>query len=114
MSAKIHSERSTTSDPAVGLQGLVRKHRHKWFAHTIREAENGWSGPHDHIEDAARAALLAWESEGDTCYIAQGRKLTKAEYEEQGAEYTWEVDTLNAMKLVLPNEKLTDRHAENQ
>jgi hypothetical protein len=103
MSTKIHSERPTTSDPAVGLQGLVRKHRHKWFSHTSREAENGWSGPHDHIEDAARAALLAWEAEGDTCYIAQGRKLTKAEYEEQGAEYTWEVDTINALKLVLPN-----------
>lgn len=88
----------------ASLQGLVRKCRHKWFAHTSREAENGWSGPHDHIEDAARAALLAWEAEGDTCWIAQGRKLTKAEYEEQGAEYTWEVDTLNAIKLALPNE----------
>jgi hypothetical protein len=91
-------------DGAVRLQGLVRKPRHKWFAHAHREAENGWIGPHDHIEDAARAALLAWEAEGDTCYIAQGRKLTNAEYEEHGAEYTWEVDTLNAMKLVLPND----------
>lgn len=109
MSTKIHSERPTTSDPAVGLQGLVRKHRHKWFAHTSRDAENGWSGPHDHMEEAARAALLAWEAEGDTCWIVQGRKLTKAEYEEQGAEYTWEVDTINAMMLRLPNEKLTNR-----
>lgn len=82
---------------------LLRKPRRKWFAHTCKDAENGWSGPHDHIEDAARAALLAWEAEGDTCWIAQGRKLTKSEYEEQGAEYTWEVDTLNAMRLVLPN-----------
>lgn len=94
----------TADDSRVVLQGLVRKHRHKWFAHTERTAENGWNGPHDHIEQAARAALLAWEAEGDTCWIAQGRKLTKAEYEERGGEYTWEVETQNAMRLVLPNE----------
>jgi hypothetical protein len=100
-----NNQSKTDGLAAVDLQPLVRKPRRKWFAHTCKDAENGWSGPHDHMEDAARAALLAWESEGDTCWIAQGRKLTKAEYEEQGAEYTWEVDTLNAIKLVLPNER---------
>ena len=96
-------EISTELPPEICLEGLKRKPRHKWFAHTELSAENGWTGPHDHIEAAARAALLAWEAEGDTCYIAQGRKLTKAECEEQGAEYTWEVDTRHAIKLVLLN-----------
>jgi hypothetical protein len=114
MSSQISTAVGADDDGAVRLHGLVRKRRHKWFAHTSREAENGWSGPHNHIEDAARAALLAWEAEGDTCYIAQGRKLTKAEYEEQGAEYTWEVDTLNAMKLVLPNDQAQRPDGGNQ
>ena len=117
MNSQISKTVGADGEGAVRLQGLVRKPRHKWFAHTSREAENGWSGPHDHIEDAARATLLAWEAEGDTCYIAQGRKLTKTEYEEQGAEYTWEVDMLNAMKLVLPNvsdRRPGERHANEK
>jgi hypothetical protein len=101
---KAETQKLMKTEPAeVCLDGLRRKPRHKWFAHTDPSAASGWSGPHDHIEDAARAALLAWEAEGDTCYLKQGRKLSKAEYEEQGAEYTWEVDTLNAIKLVLMN-----------
>jgi hypothetical protein len=92
----------------ICLAGLNLKPRHKWFSHTNPDAENGWSGPHDHIEDAARAALVAWEAEGDTCYIAPGRKLTKAESEEQGAEYTWEVATRNALKLVLPSRSVPE------
>lgn len=109
MNSQISKTISADSDGAVRLQGLVRKPRHKWFAHTCRDAENGWSGPHDHMEEAARAALLAWEAEGDTCWIAQGRKLTKAEYEEQGEEYTWEVDTINAMMLRLSHDKAKTR-----
>lgn len=89
---------------AVGCTALVRKPRRKWFAHTERNADDGWNGPHDHMEDAARAALLAWEADGDTCWITQGRKLTKAEYEERGAQYTWEVEIENAIMLKLPND----------
>lgn len=90
-------------EAAADLQPLVRKPRRKWFAHIERNAGEGWSGPHDHMEDAARAALLAWEAAGDICWITQGRKLTKAEYEEQGAQYTWEVEIENAIMLKLPN-----------
>lgn len=97
------NEHELLTQPApAALEALVLKPRHKWFAHTCKQAENGWSGPHAHMEQAAQAALLAWEAEGDTCWIAQGRKLTKSEVEECGAEYTWEVDTIHAMMLKLP------------
>ena len=93
----------------VPASTLVRKPRHKWFAHTCREAESGWTGPHDHIEDALRAALLSWEADGDTAWVTQGRKLTKLEADEIGAEYSWEVDTRNAMKFMLPNAQVERR-----
>ena len=86
----------------INLDALRIKPRHKWFSHTDEQAENGWLGPHKHIEDAAKAALLTWESEGDTCWIAQGRKMTKAEMQESGDDYAWEVDVFNAMMLKLP------------
>jgi hypothetical protein len=38
-------------------------------------------------------------------FVAQGYKLTKAEIEERGDEYTWEVDTLHAFEIKLPNAK---------
>ncbi len=91
------------STGGCSLDSLVRKPRHKWFAHTCRDAESGWTGPHDHIEDALRAALFAWEADGDTAWVTQGRKLTKLEADEIGAEYSWEVDARNAMKFMIPN-----------
>lgn len=88
----------------VRLEPLVRKPRHGWFAHVCKSAEDGWCGPYSTIEQAA-AVVLA-DEETDTCYVALGRKLRKYEIEEMGADYTYEVESRKAIKLVLPNEKL--------
>ena len=80
---------------------LILEPRREWFAHVDREAEDGWSGPHNNIDSALRAVLLDWERDSYTAYVAQGRKLTKREREEMGVDYSWEVDTKNAMEVRL-------------
>lgn len=84
---------------------LTLRPRHKWFGHTCREAEDGWIGPHAHIEDAVReAALDGYDGDWLGCWVAQGRRLRKSEREEMGVEYHWEVDTRNAIRVELPKE----------
>lgn len=75
---KAETQKLTKAMPEVCLDGLRRKPRHKWFAHCEPTAENGWSGPHDHIEDAARAALLAWQSESDTRWPGSLQPVVRA------------------------------------
>jgi hypothetical protein len=82
---------------------LILKPRRKWFAHVCCDAEDGWSGPHNSIDSALRVELLNCESDSYTAYVAQGRKLTKREREEMGVDYSWEVDTKNAMEVRLQN-----------
>jgi len=73
------------------------KLRHKWFSCTDKDADEGWFGPCATIEDA----FIQCQSDmgGGIAYIGQGHRLTKAEIEEYGAEYEWEVDTRNLLKI---------------
>ncbi len=82
----------------VNFSALVRHPRHKWFGAVFREDER-WHGPYDNIEEAARAAVCEYGER--VCYVGQGRRLTKAEADENG--YDWEVDTRNALRIELPN-----------
>ena len=75
------------------LLKLRLKPRYKWFSQTSPDAEGGWYGPSDTIE-AAYIECISNELTS-TIYVGQGRKLTKAEYEEFGVDFTWEVDTKN-------------------
>ena len=78
--------------------------RHKWFAHTTKDAEDGWVGPSDTIGDAV---LKAEEWFGDlhaSVFVAQGRKLKKWEIEDMEVEYDWEVESFEAFEVVIsPN-----------
>ena len=79
---------------------LVLRPRHKWFAAPETSQEDGWYGPFGRLEDAA---IECWSSNGsDRIFVTQGRKLTAAEIEEQGADYAWEVDAKAAFEIVLP------------
>jgi hypothetical protein len=56
-------------------------------------ADDGWIGPHKHIEDALAAIVedIDWER-GQPIYVRRGRKMKKAEMEEWGVEYQWQCD----------------------
>jgi hypothetical protein len=96
-----NSQSKTEGAAAVRVQPLVRQPRHKWFSSYDNECSDGWWGPHDTVE---AAALECYSNNGtERIFVAQGRKLTKAELEERGDEYTWEVDTLHAFEIKLPN-----------
>jgi hypothetical protein len=96
------------SRAAVRLDPLVRKPRHGWFAHVCLDAEDGWLGPYRLMEEAARTVLLD-EPHATEVWLAQGRKLRKHEIEEMGVGYTYEVDTRQSLKLVLPNRGISER-----
>ena len=75
------------------------KPRHAWFSATSKDAEE-WSGPHTSLHHAALAQMI--EFDAPVVYVAQGYRMSKAEREEKGVDYTWEVDTQNAIEIRLP------------
>jgi len=81
-----------------------------WFSHRCEMADDGWSGPHRHIEDALAAIVgdIEWES-GRPIYVRRGRKMKKAEMEEWGADYQYQCDGPSIV-VQLPNAKHIDRH----
>jgi hypothetical protein len=79
---------------------LVRPPRHKWFSADDIEAD-GWWGPHDTIEEAARDCILNSPT-GCRIFVAHGYKLLESE---RYAEYPWEVDAHLAFEIVLPDHK---------
>lgn len=79
---------------------LTLRHRHKWFSSSVRDAADGWYGPYASME---QAALKCADEEGShVLYVTQGYRMTKAEREEKGVEYTWEVQTLEAVEVRVP------------
>lgn len=88
---------------AYDLNRFSKKPRHKWFSASDRRADEGWYGPHNTIE----SALLEFASEYGhdvPCFVAQGYKLTKAELEDLGVDYEWEVSASDAIEIRLPSE----------
>ena len=83
------------------LEPLVRKPRHKWFSTYDRECGDGWWGPHDTIEAAARECVCN-AGRKERIFIARGHKLTEAE---RYSEFAWEVDAANAFEIILPNDR---------
>jgi hypothetical protein len=79
---------------------LCLRPRNKWFSAPSTEQANGWRGPFRKLEEAASRCWLLHPDY--RIFVAQGRKLTVAEIEEQGADYTWEVDSDAAFEIVLP------------
>lgn len=76
------------------------KPRHRWFSHTDKTACDGWSGPHDTIEDAVdRCDDECGVDASIPVYVAQGRKLRKDELGDMDVDFTWEVDTRNCFEI---------------
>ena len=91
-----------------GSDSVQRPVRHSgWFSHYHDEAEDGWDGPHKHIEDAVAAMVDndAW-GYGMPIYIRRGRKLTTAEREEWGVDYKHQC-TPPSIIVYLPNAVIT-------
>jgi hypothetical protein len=82
-----------------GLDPLVRKPRHKWFSTYDRECDDGWWGPHDTIEAAARECVCNVGRKRHI-FIAHGHKLAESE---RYSVFDWEVDVNNAFEIILPN-----------
>ncbi len=80
------------------LSRFVRRPRHKWFSAPDRRCEDGWYGPHDTIEAAARECASNCGA-GGPIFVGQGYRITKAEREEWGAEFDYQVDTENAIEI---------------
>ena len=95
------TDNRTADAPLGSLTPLTRQPRHKWFSTYDRDCEDGWWGPYDTVEDAARECVCQNGRE-NRIFIAQGHKLTKAE---RYGEFDWEVDAENAFEIILPNEK---------
>jgi hypothetical protein len=72
------------------------KPKHKWFCAADSECEM-WHGPYKSIE-AAAIEVLGWP-ECPRVWIAQGRKVTRAERDEWGNEHEWEVTSSEAFEL---------------
>ena len=86
------------------VRPLIRRKRHRWFSAPSRRCEDGWYGPHKTIEDAARECFINRGMEdGERIFVAQGYRMNKDEREEYGADFDWQVDSLSALEIVLPN-----------
>jgi len=70
--------------------------RHKWFSAESPEAED-WFGPHDSIGEAADECAESIVGSLDPrasfvgVFVTQGRKVTKLERKEWGAEHEYQV-----------------------
>lgn len=85
----------------TGLQlRLTKRYHHQWFSSSIRDAADGWYGPYKTLEEAA--LKRATEEGASVVYVAQGYKMTKAEREEWGIGFNWQVDTLSAVEVRVP------------
>lgn len=99
------SERLNTMANEIQAYDFSRfrlKPRYRWFSASDRAAPDGWLGPHKSISGAVIefACEYGWEV---PCFVAQGRKMTKAEIAESAFEYEWEIDEPeNAMEIRLP------------
>lgn len=94
------------------VRHLIRRKRHRWFSAPDRRCEDGWYGPHKTIEDAARECFINRTSEtGERIFVAQGYRMNKEEREEYGVDFDWQVDSLNALEIVLPNASGQGREA---
>jgi hypothetical protein len=95
--------RRTTSRATTGEgEAMKLKPRHRWFSAIARECEDGWYGPCKTIEQAISECVSANGSDG-SIFVGQGYRLNKQEKEDWGAEFDWQVDTLNAFEVVLPH-----------
>ena len=85
-----------------------------WFSHHCDKADDEWSGPHKHIEDALAAIVedCDWEW-GQPIYVRRGRKMKKAEIKEWGVEFQWQCDGPSIV-VHLPNAKLCHGEAERK
>ena len=78
--------------------------RHKWFAHTSKDAEDGWVGPSDTVGEAVLKAEEWFGDEHASCFVAQGRKLKRWEIEDMEVDYDWEVESNECFEVVIsPN-----------
>lgn len=81
---------------------LTLRPRWRWFAHTCRDAEDGWYGPHRTIGAAVLDAVSNCDDGYRVAFVAQGRKLSKREMDDMDVEYSWEVVSANAFEVRLP------------
>lgn len=81
------------------------KPRHRWFASTDKDACEGWYGPHKTIEAAFNDCQdQELPDQSFPIYVAQGRKMTKADLEEEEMEdvdFEWLVDTKEVFEIRL-------------
>lgn len=80
---------------------LTLPKRHKWFSNWDRDSEDGWWGPHDTIEAAARECVVMDEGPDRRIFIVHGYKLKESERYD---EFAWEVDARNAFEIILPKQ----------
>lgn len=102
-------ETSTNAATPVPLARLVRHGRDRWFWTHDKDAEE-WMGPFKTIDaaiaDAEIYRSVDWYPGTLTgpIYIGLGTRTTKAEREDWGVDFTHQIDSDNALTILLPNE----------
>ena len=102
MEAKSTLEKPESAKANRSCGSMQRMGRRRWFAHLCLYAEDGWAGPFKTIDEAIGATLKDeewWDIHIHPIYITTGRKLSKAEIEEMGVDYAWEVATDEAWAI---------------
>lgn len=88
--------------PDNSLGRFIKKPYHKWFSAPCRKLDAGWYGPHETVEAAVIECAKNQEENGQPIFVAQAYKLTRAERDEWGGEFSWQVDVQNAIEVRLP------------
>ena len=87
----------------VDIARFVLRPRHKWFIHYCKEADDGWFGPYNHIEEAVAGFLSTYPDEIESVFVCQGRRTTKAERDEWAVDFTWQCDTQICIEIPTPH-----------
>lgn len=80
------------SEPFNNLaEALHRTRGWKWFATTDLTGAEGWTEPKETLEEALHDVLEGWPEKPLTALVGQGRRATKADYDEgldEGSAWT--------------------------
>lgn len=86
------------TDTERSAASLILQPKHLWFSSEGLNCKT-WFGPFRTVEGAALECYT--NSGSEKIFIAQGRRLTKAQKKEWGGKFNWMVDNSKAFEIVI-------------